>query len=330
MKELKRVIKKYYKLLIILIILGILLNIKFPYYIEAPGGVDNINKKIIIDGYKFSGSINSTYVSEWETTIPTLIMSLFNKDSKIIPYKELISSNETTKDYDKRDKILIEEAVSDAIHVGYTYSNSNLNIKNNHILVASVSEKSKTALTIGDEILEINNKKIKSKEDINSIVKSSNIGDRLNIKVKNKKKENNRIAEIIKLDGENKIGIIVSEINDYELYPNIKVNLDKNESGPSSGFMMALFIYNSLTKEDLTKERKIVGTGTIDKEGNIGRIDGVEFKLKSAVKAKTDIFLVPNDENYSEAMKLKNKYNYDIEIKGVSTFDEAIEYLKNN
>ena len=59
MKELKRVIKKYYKFIIILAIIGIILNIRFPYYIDAPGGVDNINKKIKIDGYKSSGSIAS-------------------------------------------------------------------------------------------------------------------------------------------------------------------------------------------------------------------------------------------------------------------------------
>ena len=73
----------------------------------------------------------------------------------------------------------------------------------------------------------------------------------------------------------------------------------------------------------------IVGTGTIDLDGNIGSIGGVEYKLKSAVKKKVDLFIVPNDINYKEALKLKQKYNYNIEIIGVSTFDEVIEYLNN-
>lgn len=330
MKELKRVIKKYYKLLIVLIILGILLNIKFPYYIDTPGGTDNINKKIEIDGYKSKGSINSIYISEYDTTIPTLIMSLFKKNSKIISYKDAFLSNETIKDYEKRDKLFIEEAISNAKYVGYTYSNSKIKIKSTHIYILSISEEAKTNLKIGDEILKINNNIIKSKEDINNIIKSLNENDKLNIEVKNNKKTYNRTAEIIKIDNENKIGILPGIINEYNLNPNIKVKIDKKESGPSSGFMMALYIYNSLTKEDITKGRKIVGTGTIDMDGNIGIIDGVDMKLKSAVKAHADIFLVPNDKNYKEAIKIKNKYNYDIEIKGISTFTEAIEYLKNN
>ena len=33
--------------------------------------------------------------------------------------------------------------------------------------------------------------------------------------------------------------------------------------------------------------------------------------------------------NYDEVMKIKKKNNYDIEILGVSTFEEIINYLNN-
>lgn len=91
--------------------------------------------------------------------------------------------------------------------------------------------------------------------------------------------------------------------------------------------MFTLSIYNKLVDEDITKNRKVVGTGTIDLNGNVGEIGGVKYKLKGAVKSKADIFICPY-ENYDEAINLKNKYNYDIEIIKVSTFDEAIEKLK--
>ena len=91
--------------------------------------------------------------------------------------------------------------------------------------------------------------------------------------------------------------------------------------------MLSLAIYNNLVKEDITKGRIIVGTGTIDEFGNVGSIGGVEYKLKTAVNNKADIFLVPNGENYEEAIKLQNAKKYKIKIKGVSTFDEALDYL---
>ena len=90
---------------------------------------------------------------------------------------------------------------------------------------------------------------------------------------------------------------------------------------------MTLTIYNYLTNDSLTNKRKIVGTGTIDINGTVGKIDGVKYKLISAANYKADIFLVPYD-NYIEAMNIKNKYNYDIKIYPVKTIEEAIEYLK--
>ena len=93
--------------------------------------------------------------------------------------------------------------------------------------------------------------------------------------------------------------------------------------------MTSLAIYNALTSEDITNGHIIVGTGTIDSDGNVGSVGGVKYKLAGAIKNKAKIFIVPNGENYKEAIELKEKNNYDIEIVGVSTFKEAVDYLKN-
>ena len=73
--------------------------------------------------------------------------------------------------------------------------------------------------------------------------------------------------------------------------------------------------------------KTIVGTGTIDINGNVGPIGGVKYKLKGAVKNKAEIFIVPNGENYEEAIKLKKENNYKIDIIGVNTIDDALNYL---
>ena len=63
---------------------------------------------------------------------------------------------------------------------------------------------------------------------------------------------------------------------------------------------------NNLTEEDITKGKKIVGTGTIEEDGSVGSIGGVKYKLNGAVRQKADIFLVPAGENYEEALKEAN------------------------
>ena len=93
--------------------------------------------------------------------------------------------------------------------------------------------------------------------------------------------------------------------------------------------MTALEIYDRLIPEDLTKGKTIVGTGTIDAEGNVGEISGVKYKLKGAVKEKADLFFVPDGNNYEEAKKVAKEKGYEIELVPVKTFDDALGYLKN-
>ena len=91
--------------------------------------------------------------------------------------------------------------------------------------------------------------------------------------------------------------------------------------------MCALEIYNKITEYDLTKGRKISGTGVIYDDGSVGEIDGIKYKLAGAVKNKAEIFIVP-DKNYEEAEKLVKKYNYNIKLIKANNLKDVIEELK--
>ena len=223
----------------------------------------------------------------------------------------------------------MQESISDAIYVAYIKAAKDIQISTNKLVVAYISPESKTNLNINDEILSINGVDISSKNEITNIVDKLKVGDKTSIKVRNNKKYYDRYAYVINSDDSKKIGILISNIKEYKTNPKISIKTNSNESGSSGGLITALSIYNSLVKEDITHGMTIVGTGTIDQDGNVGSIGGVEYKLKSAVKNKADLFIVPKDENYKEAMKLKKKNKYNIKIIGVSTFDEVINYLKN-
>ena len=93
--------------------------------------------------------------------------------------------------------------------------------------------------------------------------------------------------------------------------------------------MLTLTLYSHLNEIDLTKGKTIVGTGTIDINGNVGEISGIKYKLIGAVNKKADIFLVPAGNNYKEAKKVKKEKGYDIELVPVKTFEDALKYLKN-
>lgn len=322
-------IKNNYKFILLLIFTIILFSIKFPYYIDAPGGISNMQDKIKIEGYKSKGSFNVAYVREYNATIPTLLISLFNKEWDAIKKEEVLLENEDVKDYVKRDKLFMDESISNAIYVAYTKAQKQIKILNSDIVVLYVDKEADTNLKVGDIILEIDNIKINTKEEIPSLLEKYELGSKINIKVKNNNKEYNRYAKVIEMENSKKLGILIVSLNKYKTDPDIKINIDENESGSSGGLITALTIYNNLVKKDITHGLKIVGTGTIDINGSVGSIGGVNYKLKSAEVNNADIFFVPNGENYKEAVKLKKEKNYKIEIVGIDTFDESLNYLNN-
>ena len=162
---------------------------------------------------------------------------------------------------------------------------------------------------------------------IREYVNSKNVGDEIVFTVLRDGKEKKVNGKIYEEDGALYVGISV--ITTFDIGSDIKVEIETKaaESGPSGGMMMALMTYNSITKQDLTHGKKIVGTGTISLDGTVGAIGGVKYKLMGAVSEKADIFLVPAD-NYEEALDVKKEKGYNIDIVSVNTLQDAIDYLE--
>ena len=327
----KMFIKENYKSLIIFIVFIFLMTFKLPYYISAPGGLINTSSRVdMTTDFKMEGSLNMAYVTEFEGIIPMLLVALVNNNWDIESEEEVTVGSESMETQQFRNKLLLEEANSTALLVAYKNSNISYKKENSKSYVTYVDDLSKTDLQVGDEVIEIDGQKIKNKSQIFKILGSKKIGDKVTLKVLNNKKEKTRHATLIDVNGKAKIGILITETYDLKSDYNIDLKFKSTESGSSGGLMLSLTLYSCLNKIDLTNGQKIVGTGTIDEEGNVGEISGVKYKLIGAVKKGADVFLVPNGENYEDAKKVKEEHNYNIKLVPVKTFNEALEYLKNN
>jgi PDZ domain-containing protein len=75
---------------------------------------------------------------------------------------------------------------------------------------------------------------------------------------------------------------------------NVDLGLGNQIGGPSAGMMFALGIIDKVGKIDLTHGRFIAGTGTIDSQGKVGPIGGIQLKMIAARNAGATIFLAPS------------------------------------
>ena len=325
--NIKKFIKSNYKDLILLILVLFITTYQFPYYVDAPGGLINTSERVNIEGsYKSKGSFNMAYVREMPGTIASLFFAFLFDTWDIIEEDEVTTGNETVDEMNTRGKLYLESSNNNAMLYAYTMAGKEVEVSNNRLVLLYKYPESKTDMKIGDIIRKVDNIEVKELNDISNIIANKKEGDIITLTVENKKKEYIRTATLTK---EKKIGIVLQIMYDIETDPNCEFKFTKKESGPSGGLMTALTIYNNLVEEDITYGLKIAGTGTIENDGSVGEIGGIKYKLIGVVKKKADIFFCPEGSNYKEAMKVKEEKGYDIEIVGVETFDEALEYLKN-
>ena len=89
--------------------------------------------------------------------------------------------------------------------------------------------------------------------------------------------------------------------------------------------MAALTVYDTVADEDLAAGRHIVGTGTIEGDGTVGRIGSIREKAWTAVAAGADVMLVPA----TQAAEARAAADGRLQVIGVLTFQDALRALRS-
>ncbi|MFC4331222.1 PDZ domain-containing protein [Streptomyces andamanensis] len=95
--------------------------------------------------------------------------------------------------------------------------------------------------------------------------------------------------------------------------------------GPSAGLMFALGIYDKLTPGSLTGGKFVAGTGTIDDDGKVGPIGGIELKTIGARDKGAQYFLTPADNCAAAAADTPSG----LTLVKVGTIGDALGALKD-
>lgn len=329
----KETIKEEYKFIIFMTLLLVVLNFPLNYYIVIGGGISDAATRIEVDGkQKSSGSFNISYVSQVDANI------LFYGLSYIVPTWERedvnmykYTENENMEDVQFRSDLDLLTANGTATYWAYTLANKKIEeISAQLFVIATFPSEYETTLKIGDEVLSIDDKSYDDVTKYSEYLQTKNEGDKVSIKVIRKKKEMTIEAPIYVLENKKILGVNLQYVRKYKTDPEVKIDFRKKESGPSGGLITTLEMYNQLTKKDLTKGRTIAGTGTIEADGSIGEIGGIEHKILGAVSADADIFLSPGGDNYKDAKAYIKKKKLKIKLIKVDNIQGAIKSLEES
>ena len=100
--------------------------------------------------------------------------------------------------------------------------------------------------------------------------------------------------------------------------------------GPSAGLAFTLSLIDALTEGDLTGGLDVAVTGTIDVEGNVGAIGGLNSKASAVQQVGVKYFLVPVNQGADGAdgiERAREVVGDDVQIIPVATLQDALNAL---
>ena len=342
---------KEYKIPLILSLLGLLILTSFltplPYYVEMPGESTDIRQVLTVNNEpdKESGQYQFVTVAVAKANLPLLIYAW------LTPFTDIQSDQDTTggasqEEFQRMNYFFMESSQNLAKYQGLKTAGKEIEMVYEGVYVLSVADDStfKGILNIGDTVTGVDDKSFQSSADLIKYVGNHQIGDKVSVTYQEDGQEKKADGKIIKLaNGKNGIGITLTDKTSVKSDTSIDFKT-QGIGGPSAGLMFSLDIYTQLADPSLRKGRTIAGTGTIDRDGKVGDIGGIDKKVLAAHKAGASIFFAPDNpvtdemkkvdpkakSNYQVAKEAAKKIGTDMKIVPVKTLDQAIQYLKEN
>ena len=321
--------------------------VRLPYYIEVPGGAEDVRQVLLVDNKadKEAGSYNFVTVGVEQATFAHLVYAWLTDFTDIYSAEEMTGGS-SDQEFIRINQFYMETSQNMAKYQGLKTAGKDISMKYLGVYVLQVAKDStfKGILNIADTVTGVNDKTFDSSEELVKYVNSQKLGDKVKVTYQEDGQEKSATGKIIKLEnGKNGIGI--SLIDRTEVTSNIPIEFTtEGIGGPSAGLMFSLSIYTQLADPTLRDGRVIAGTGSINRDGEVGDIGGIDKKVVSAAKSGASIFFAPNNPvtkemkkidpkaktNYETAVEAAKKIKTDMKIVPVKTLQDAIDYLKNN
>ena len=297
------------------------------------------------DVHVYSVSVYSYY----NVTLSQYLFSLLNPYAVISEHNDIVNTSSVY--INSSGTVQKNVSLINALIAGYKESGKDISYTFLGNIIHSLYGTANRYFQVSDVINEVEGEKITKDKDVNNILLEKygyiQIGDYYYINLELNKPYQFKVlrnGEVIDVEAycmnyqvdDNLLPILginyynYNSINKEETNPKFEIK-SPDTYGPSAGLMQSLFIYDALSGEKLTKNLIVAGTGTIDEDGRVGSIGGVQSKLTAAIQAKADVFFCPAS-NYIEAKERFDKLNYKTKMKlvSVNTLHDCIEYLKEN
>lgn len=335
--------KKKLAFFVVVVAIAVLLSsYQLDAYITRPGGAYDLGPLVEVVGgdEDDEGTLSLMTISLMKATPVLYAYAKFQDGYKVMSADRIRSPHESDEEYNVRQLKMMADSQVNALQVAFDVAEKPYEVKNNGVYVMTVLNDGAAdgILEPGDRVISVDGNKFDTQEEFIDYLGGQDEGQQVELIYV---RDGREITDTVKLaplpTDPDRIGIGIAFVENKEIVTDPKVTIDSEEiGGPSAGLMFTLEILNRLLEEDITKGHNIAGTGTMESDGTVGRIGGIDQKVIAAANQDIEIFFAPNDttegakqSNYELAKKTAEKIGTSMKVVPVKNIEEAMSYLES-
>ncbi|HGZ8088527.1 TPA: SepM family pheromone-processing serine protease [Streptococcus pneumoniae] len=230
--------------------------VPLPYYIEVPGGSEDIRQVLKVNDTedKEAGAYQFVTVGVQHATLAHMIYAW------LTPFTDIRSAQETTGgssdvEFMRINQFYMQTSQNMAKYQGLKTAGKDIELKYFGVYVLNVTDNStfKGILNISDTVTAVNDQTFDSSKDLIDYVSSQKLGDSVKVTYEEDGQTKSAEGKIITLEnGKNGIGIGL--IDRTEVISNVPISFSTaGIGGPSAGLMFSLAIYTQIAHPDLNQ-----------------------------------------------------------------------------
>jgi Lon-like protease len=293
-------------LLVVLVVVAVFLPV--PYVAMSPGPTVNVlgesDDQPIIDvtghrTYPTEGDLRLTTVSvtnpKHKIGLGEALGAWFDGARAVYPRDAIYPPGQTAEDVEQQSSVEMVSSQDTAIAAALTELGFDLPLQV-EVLDVTKDGPADGKLQTRDRVIEVNGTRIREADQVAKAIQKTGPGRPAEFVVR--RGDATRTVKVqaeASEDDPDRAVVGISIGTGYDFPFDVSVRLSDQIGGPSAGLIFSLGVYDTLTPGSLTGGTDVAGTGTIDQDGRVGPIGGIQQKIVAAADAGARIFLVPPD-----------------------------------
>lgn len=309
---------------------GILFYTPTPYYITAPGAAIDTSRLISVQGGEaHRGHLYMLVLNTQPANLFWYLYAQVDNRAELETKEEYMGTIEDYSKYLEMTRQMMSDSQRTARAIALQQLGYGRGVIPSGLRITGFATESRARETLqeGDLILTADGVALATRSDLQEVLAKHRPGDQITVGLRRGEQELSvpvTTMEAPEADrkGQPVLGVFIEQVLEFDDAA-LSVEIHSGAiTGPSAGLMFTLQIIDQLTPGGLVPDVVVAGTGTIEPDGSIGEIGGVQQKVYTAEAAGAGIMFVPR-ANYEDARAVAKR----VEVVPVDTIRDALSIL---